>query len=107
MAGCSPALTDEKVEELVRLHYRQQGLVQGAGKWQPDSIVVIAREPLSSPDPSCRVKVFVTGFYAYPVLEGSPSSLRDRFADSLEFQAIPSGKKWLAKRFQVTFSRLE
>ena len=107
LAGCGTGLTDVKVEELVRLHYRQQSLVQESGKWQPDSIVVIVREQLAHPDQSYRVKVFVTGFYVYPVLEGSPSSLSDRFADSLEFQAIPSGKRWLAKHFQVTYSRLE
>ncbi len=106
--SCGAALNDQRAIELVRLNYKQQSSIEGAGTWLLDSVVVDEVIKLKEDSLTAyKVVAHVTGLYKLPVMENTPSGYTERFADTLQFIARKFNKVWMADEWTIIGSRHE
>lgn len=106
--SCGTRLKDDRAAELVRLNYRQQNTLAGAGTWMLDSVSIASVNKIAADTlPSFQVLGYVSGIYKYPVIEDAPSGLMERFYDTVQFRASLRNKVWMASDFTILGSRHE
>lgn len=108
LTACGAKLSDERAVELIRLNYRQQSTVEGAGKWLLDSVIIDQIENIPG-DTSikCKVLAHTTGLYRVPSIEDAPHGLTEAFSDTLTFVATKINKIWKAGDWVIVGARHE
>lgn len=93
LSACGVSLSDERAIELVRLNYKQQNSIEGAGTWLLDTVIIAETKKLPG-DTCILVQANVSGLYKLPVMEDTPAETFERFKDTIQFKACKWGKIW-------------
>lgn len=101
LSACGPRLEDNKVIELVRLNYKQQNTVSGAGTWLLDTVEIASKEKLAGDTARFKVVVYTRGLFRFPEIEDTPEGFMEKFHDTLQFEVESMGKIWKARRWVV------
>jgi hypothetical protein len=108
IGSCGEKLSELRAIELIRLNYKQQSTMDGAGTWLIDSIIVDKTTRLKDDSMiAFKVTARITGIYQVPVIEDAPSGYSERFLDTLQFVARKSNKVWVADDWTIIGSRHE
>ena len=107
-SSCSNKLSEERAIELIRLNYKQQSGMEGAGKWLLDSVEVGKITDIPG-DSIIQYKVvaYTKGIYTLPVLEDTPEGYSELFYDTVQFIARQNGKVWMSDDWTIIGSRHE
>ncbi|MBL0133596.1 MAG: hypothetical protein IPP79_06130 [Chitinophagaceae bacterium] len=90
-SACGANLSDERAIELVRLNYKQQNSIEGAGTWLLDTVIIAETKKLPG-DTCILVQANVSGLYKLPVMEDTPAETFERFKDTIQFKACKWGR---------------
>lgn len=100
-------LEKQRAEELVRLNYKQQNGVDGAGHWTVYEVFIDSIIPISKDTPTFKVFAHTNGDYKLPQIEDHPGNYTEKFYDTLQFTARKSNNVWLASDWIVLGARHE
>jgi len=109
LASCNSGLKEDRASELVRLNYKQQNTMEGAGTWLIDSVIIHSISPVENDTAgSYRVVAYINGLYKLPVIEDAPQGYTESFFDTLQFIARKTPNKvWMADDWTIIGSRHE
>jgi hypothetical protein len=106
IASCE-TLNEDRAIELVRLNYRQQSEMEGAGKWIVGSVSIINISKIPGDTLTYAVVAAAEGFYRYDALEDTPEGYTEQFYDTVQFVARNIQKVWIADDWTVIGSKHE
>lgn len=93
-ASCSSqAPKENEVKELVKLWYMQQGMGDGAGRWEVDGVTVLSIRDDEEHKDIFHTTSLVTGT-RYPAAIADPPP-PEKFSDTLRMNLVWNGAKWI------------
>jgi hypothetical protein len=101
-------LSEDRAIELVRLNYRQQNTMHGAGNWLLDTVEIHEISAIKDDSVTAyRVLAYTRGLYSLPVIEDAPRGFTEQFFDTVQFTARKANKIWMADDWVIIGSRHE
>lgn len=109
LIACSEknGLEKQRAEELVRLNYKQQNGVDGAGHWTVYEVFIDSIIRINKDTPVYKIFAHTNGDYKLPEIEDHPGNYIEKFYDTLQFTARKSNNVWLASDWIILGARHE